>query len=174
MLYLYKKIIAGDGIDEDSPLKEQLDAHWTTEWTTDFSLQKTYMDDDDLAWWWHKWWQGQPSLRAEFHSCHIVIVAKSTCCKFVLKLEEKLVGGTLRCYIKYRMWLICYNCILACDKCDLVMDDVIPNNQLLGYKYPCTCIVKEEWLLVKLRISYVSIEWGVNSLSSLHSLLPSF
>ena len=132
------------------------------------------MDDDDLAWWWHKWWQGQPSLRAEFHSCHVVIVAKSTCCKVVLKLEEKLVGGTLRCYIKYSMWLICYNCILICDKCDLVMDDVIPNNQLLGYKYPCTCIVKEEWLLVKLWISYVSIEWGVNSLSSLHSLSPSF
>ena len=41
---------------------------------------------------------------------------------------RKLLEVEAMCYIKYSMRLICYNCILACDKCELVMDDVIANN----------------------------------------------
>ena len=33
------------------------------------------MDDDDMA-------QGQLSLRAKFHMCHVIIAAKSSCAKF--------------------------------------------------------------------------------------------
>ena len=32
--------------------------------------------------------QGQPSLRAEFHMCHMIIVAKSTRAKFVVVFEN--------------------------------------------------------------------------------------
>ena len=32
--------------------------------------------------------QGQPSLRVELHKCHIVIVAKSTCAKFVVVFKN--------------------------------------------------------------------------------------
>ena len=51
------------------------------------------------------------------------------------------------------------------------MDDVINNNQLPSYKYPCTCIVKIDRLIVNFRISYLSLDWGLSSLSFFTSSL---
>jgi len=38
---------------------------------------------------------------------------------------------------------------LACDKCELVVDDVITHNQLLGYKYRSTYIVIDRLIISK-------------------------
>jgi len=38
---------------------------------------------------------------------------------------RKLLELEAMCYIKYSMSLIHYNCILACDKCELVMDELL-------------------------------------------------
>ena len=38
---------------------------------------------------------------------------------------------------------------MACDKCELVVDDVIIHNQLLGYKYRSTYIVIDRLIISK-------------------------
>ena len=41
--------------------------------------------DDDVAWWhdMREWHGNNPSVRAEFQMWHMVIVAKSTCAKYM-------------------------------------------------------------------------------------------